>query len=226
MTFDDDDDFAGIEAPPLHDRTYRVRVFAESDDVMRIRGAVRDFKPAGAFIPEDPNPLQMHHMIVDLMVAFPSLEVVDAKVVLETHPHMQCKRIEDHYDKLVGLSIARGFTHKVRELFGGPRGCTHTTALLVAMAPTAIQATYSMRARQREAQPVGAPRAMTPEDREQMLRFNLDTCHVWASDGEFVTKVRAGQPVPVMLTLAKRLEALGRDPSEWPSGFGGAQDGA
>jgi len=37
------------------------------------------------------------------------------------------------------LSIARGFTHKVRGLFGGPRGCTHTTALSQAMAPEAIQ---------------------------------------------------------------------------------------
>ena len=46
---------------------------------------------------------------------------------------------------LVGLSIARGFTHRVRELFGGPRGCTHTTALLQAMAPIAMQCFWSMR---------------------------------------------------------------------------------
>jgi len=34
-----------------------------------------------------------------------------------------------HYESLVGLSIARGFTHKARELFGGPRGCSHILTL-------------------------------------------------------------------------------------------------
>src|SRR5262245_46827477 len=221
----DDDDFADIEAPELHDRTYRVRVFAESNDLMRIRGTVRDIKPAGAFIPDDPEPLQMHHMIVDLLVGYPSLEIVGAKTVLETHPHLQCLRIQDHYEKLVGLSIARGFTHKVRELFGGPRGCTHTTALLLAMAPAAVQAMFSMRGRQGADDPVTGPRLMTEQERETMLRFNIDSCHVWASDGEFVEHLKAGSGVPVMLTLAKRLERLGRDPSSWPSGFS-AQDGA
>ena len=58
-----------------------------------------------------------------------------ADVVFEAHPHTTCPAIIEHYQGLVGLSIARGFTHQVRELFGGPRGCTHTTALLLAMAP-------------------------------------------------------------------------------------------
>ena len=83
-------------------------------------------------------------MQIDLEVGFPSLEIVKASVRFETHPHGGCPAIIDHYGGLVGLSIARGFTHKVRELFGGPRGCTHTTALLQAMAPVAVQCFWSM----------------------------------------------------------------------------------
>jgi hypothetical protein len=119
----------------IHERAYVVRAYRKDAHTLLLRGAVRDQKPPGLYVPNDPEPLTVHHMIVDLHIEVPSLEIVQAKAVLQTHPHANCTRIEDHYENLVGLSIARGFTHKVRELFGGPRGCTHTTALLQAMAP-------------------------------------------------------------------------------------------
>ena len=124
----------------------RVRAFRLSAERLLIRGAVRDQKPPNLYIADDDQPLTIHHMQIDLEVAFPSLEIVAAAVRFETHPHGGCPSIIDHYDGLVGLSIARGFTHKVRELFGGPRGCTHTTALLQAMAPVAVQCFWSMEA--------------------------------------------------------------------------------
>ena len=143
------DDGAPLEV--LHDREYRVRAFRKRDDLLLIRGAVRDQKPPGLYIEIDPDPMTIHHMQIDLEIAFPTLEIVGAQVGIEVHPSAGCPSIESHYDKLVGLSIARGFTHKVRELFGGPRGCTHTTALLQAMAPVAVQCMWSMRASQANA---------------------------------------------------------------------------
>jgi len=213
---DDTDDFADLDLPLLHDRTYRVRAYADGPGRMRLRGMVRDRKPAGLYVEGDPEPLTVHHMVVDLAIAFPSLEIVDAQAVLETHPHDECPRIQDHYRNLVGLSIARGFTHEVRKLFGGPRGCTHTTALLQAMGPVAVQSIWSLRA-SGAAQPVEPPRTMTPEERRAALRFNLDTCHVWASDGEMVAAVEQGVEIPVPLWAEERLRALGRDPDEWRS---------
>lgn len=212
---DDTDDFADIDAPLLHDRTYRVRAYREGPDRMRLRGMVRDRKPPGLYIEGDPEPLVVHHMVVDLVVSYPMLEIVDARAVLETHPHEECPRIEDHYRNLVGLSIARGFTHRVRELFGGPRGCTHTTALLQAMAPVAVQSTWSMRATAHDAVPVGAPRTVSPEERRAAMRFNIDSCHVWASDGEIVAGVERGEDIPPPLWVERRLRELGRDPGEW-----------
>lgn len=129
----------------IHERAYVVRAYRKDAHTLLLRGAVRDQKPPGLYVPNDPEPLTVHHMIVDLHIEVPSLEIVQAKAVLQTHPHANCTRIEDHYENLVGLSIARGFTHKVRELFGGPRGCTHTTALLQAMAPVAVQSMWSFR---------------------------------------------------------------------------------
>ncbi len=138
----------------LHTRDYQVRSYRKGDHVL-LRGAVRDRKPAGMYLADDPEPLQIHHMVVDVEVAFPTMEIVDAAVVFETHPHAACPTITDHYTKLIGLSVARGFTHKVRELFGGPRGCTHTTALLQAMGQTVLLAAPTGRAAQRMGEVIG-----------------------------------------------------------------------
>lgn len=199
----------------IHERAYVVRSYFQSADRLLIRGAVRDQKPPGLYVPDDPEPLTVHHMVVDLEIAMPTLEIVGARAALEVHPHASCPRIEDHYQHLVGLSIARGFTHKVRELFGGPRGCTHTTALLQAMAPVAIQSTWSFRARVARLTGEGNSPWNTPEAREKGLMFNLNTCHVWAEDGEQVAAVRAGEPMEVPVWIQKRFEKLGLDPNSW-----------
>lgn len=198
----------------LHTRDYQVRSYRKGDRVL-LRGAVRDRKPAGMYLEDDPEPLQIHHMVVDIEVEFPSMEIVDAKVVFETHPHATCPTITEHYRNLIGLSIARGYTHKVRELFGGPRGCTHTTALLQAMGPVAIQSVWSMRAATARADgAVNLPRPRTPEERRNMLAFNLNTCHVWAEDGEQMAAVNRGDEPELPLWIEDRAAELGIDIEE------------
>jgi len=204
----------GQQLEVLHDREYRVRAFRKRDDLLLIRGAVRDQKPPGLYIDIDPDPMTIHHMQVDLEIAFPALEIVRVTVGIETHPNASCPSIEGHYDKLVGLSIARGFTHKVRELFGGPRGCTHTTALLQAMAPVAIQCMWSMRASQARRDGGGAQEP-TPEQREMAWKFNLNTCHVWAEDGEQVQRLRAGGDFEPPIWAEERMVELGLKPDAW-----------
>jgi Protein of unknown function (DUF2889) len=199
----------------LHERAYVVRSYRKGDDLMVIRGAVRDQKPPGLYIPDDPQALTVHHMIVDLHVAVPSLEIVWAKAELDVHPHLTCKAIEPHYENLVGLSIARGFTHKVRELFGGPRGCTHTTALLQAMGPVAIQSMWSFRVQAMRGQGLDPDELRSAEAREAQIRGNLNTCHVWAEDGEQVASIRRGDTFEVPVWIARRFTELGRDPETW-----------
>jgi hypothetical protein len=212
----------------LHDREYRVRAYRAADDRLLIRGAVRDQKPPGMYVEGDPDPLTVHHMQVELEVAFPSLQITAAKAVLEIHPNSTCPRIEDHYGELVGLSIGRGFTNRVRELFGGPRGCTHTTALIQAMAPVAVQCFWSMRAATvRTTGDVDVP-FQPPDDehRDVAWQLNVGSCHVWAADGEQVATLQAGGEMEVPQWMQVRLRKLGRDPADWQQGFsrpGGGQ---
>lgn len=197
----------GLEV--LHDREYRVRAYRLSSDRILIRGAVRDQKPPGLYLRADPNPMTIHHMQVSIEISFPQLEIVDVTVGFETHPRDECPTIAAHYHNLVGLSIARGFTHQVRELFGGPRGCTHTTALLQAMAPVGMQCFYSMRAA--EAKRSDAPEPMLDPLRaeDQMWRRTIGTCHVWAADGDAVKSREAGVPEAAPIFIRRRLKELG-----------------
>ncbi len=212
------------DLPLLHDRTYSVRAYRKSDTELLIRGQIQDQKPPGVYVNDDPDPLTVHHMIVDIVVGFPTLEIMEANVVMETHPHTSCTSITDHYDRLVGLSIARGFTHRIRELFGGPRGCTHTTALLQAMAPVAIQSIWSMRATDpAEGTPVSSPLPSNPTDEQIKERFahNLNSCHVWREDGETIAAIKRGDEMEPPLWVVDRLEKLGLDPTSWRDGMGG-----
>lgn len=207
----------GVTADDMvHERSYVVRVYRKDDQTLVVRGAVRDQKPPGLYIAEDPDPLTVHHMIVDMTVSLPTLEIVAAKAVMEHHPYPGCPTITEHYGNLVGMSIARGYTHKVREVFGGPRGCTHTSALLQAMAPAVVQATWSMRVlASRKEGGGGAPDLSLPENRARAVAANLNTCHMWAEDGEYVANALEGRPPAMPITVGKRLTDLGLETSMW-----------
>lgn len=195
--------------PILHDREYRVRAYRLAADRLAIHGAIRDQKPPGLYLQDDPDPLTVHHMQLALEVEFPSLEITGVTTVFETHPSDSCPRIIDHYDELVGLSIARGFTHRVRELFGGPRGCTHTTALLQAMAPVAMQCFWSMRSAQAKLDGKPSPILSERGGPDDTWPLIVNTCHVWDEDGEAVAERKAGVPIDTPVFMRERLAKLG-----------------
>jgi hypothetical protein len=208
----------GLEV--LHEREYRVRAYRlpadnGGGDRLLLRGAVRDQKPPHLYVAEDPDPITIHHMQVELVVGFPDMTISDATVLFETHPHAECVSIIDAYQGLIGLSITRGFTHRVRELFGGPRGCTHTTALLLAMAPVAVQCIWSMSASnaRRTGEPTEFGAQRSSEHRERSWSASLNSCHVWDEHGEFVADLRAGKDVGLPIPMRRRFERLGIEPT-------------
>ena len=212
----------GLE--PLHTRNYQVEAFRRSPEEFVLIGSIIDRKPGGYFIETDPEPFTLHHMVVELTVSYPELVIVGSEVTFNTFPQELCPAIAGRYGDLVGVSIARGFTHQVRERFGGPRGCSHTTALLQAMAPVAVQCIWSMvtlaRRDAQEASGVAPPSASTApaisSGMRDTLRFSINSCHVWDEEGDFYHAVRDGtRQVSPMLPLRYRLDELGIDVEEW-----------
>ena len=54
--------------------------------------------------------------------------------------------------------------------------------------------------------------AGAPDD-DDVWKQNINTCHVWAEDGDEVAARRAGAPAETPLFLAGRLAKLGTDPT-------------
>jgi len=195
--------------PVLHNREYRIESYRLGVDRLLIQGALRDQKPPGLFIPNDPRPLTIHHMTLELEVEIPAMVIAAVRTQFPAHPQTTCTAIIDHYDNLVGLSIARGFTHKVRELFGGPRGCSHTTALLQAIAPIAMQSLSGMEVM--AAAEAGQPNPIMNRPERDTWKRLVNTCHVWADGGQQVELVKKGGAQSRMqpLTMTERLKELG-----------------
>ena len=190
----------------LHNRSYDVESWLEDDDHFRLIGRMQDVKVHGfTFIPDD-DPITMHDMVVELVIEAPAMIISAADVQMRTHPHDECPNILAIYQQLVGMSITRGFVPKVREMFGGPRACTHIAAMLMAMAPVAVQSMWGFMERTGRTPPVGSP------GREAGLERNRDTCHVWATDGPLFTRIDRGEPVGMPRTMQDRLRSKGIDP--------------
>jgi Protein of unknown function (DUF2889) len=207
-----------IEQLPIHKRAYDVDAFIEDDVMLRMVGHMRDVKPGGLWNVNDPQPLTVHHMQLDLLIDIRTLMIVSADAQMHVTPHSECPNILGEYQQLVGLSIARGFNNKVRELFGGPRGCTHIGALVLAMAPVTMQCLWTFAERNAgRSDETGQSEPPTIEQRRAGMERNRGTCHVWADDGPMFALLNAGEDIGVPLWAEKRLSELGLDNSAWRS---------
>jgi hypothetical protein len=177
---------------PIHVRNYDCEAFAEDDGRMRVRGRLVDTKPQGLGL-ADGEPLVIHEMVVELIVSLPEFVIDQVDVTMNVRPYDICPDILDDYQKLVGLSITRGYTHKVRELFGGPGGCSHVGALLQALGPVAVQASWSLLTLHEDLAVRSSPMEGDPEERARRARMNANTCHVWAEGGDHLTAVTLGE---------------------------------
>ena len=57
-----------------------------ADDRFLLRGIVCDEKPAGVYVSNDPDPLWMHLMVVDLEITYPAFVIEKASVEFKNHP--------------------------------------------------------------------------------------------------------------------------------------------
>jgi len=102
-----------------------------------------------------------------------SFVIREVEVASDFFPYPNCGDIAPAYRALVGMRVAPGMTRKLRELFGGTRGCTHLTRLLDNLMQTAIQTMAPLKGME-ESQ---APGRKPP---------HLDGCHALSTLGPVV----------------------------------------
>ncbi|MGQ9365617.1 DUF2889 domain-containing protein [Azospirillum sp. ST 5-10] len=168
---------------PIHTRTLTLNGYRRADGLWDIEGHLTDVK-AYAFTTEERGRLEpgdpIHEMWLRLTVD-DSLTVLAVEAVTDKSPYGGCGAIVGAFQKLVGLSVAKGWTRAVKERLGGVHGCTHLVELLGPLGTTAFQTIYPVltRERERRAREEGtAPEA--PRQRPVLLNM----CHIFASDGE------------------------------------------
>ena len=205
-----DDDAPDL--PLLHELDYVVRAYTGCAGQEPIRGVVHDVKPPGLLVEGDTEPLTMHHMVVELHVHYPSLDI--------TAVHVSSTRTRSRVpvDRHALRVARRPFDSRVSRT-----RCASCSAGLVAARTPRLS---SRRWRQSRCSPGSGwrPRAADNlaegqdggEDPLSIVRSahqerNLNTCHIWAEDSELTNMAQRGEAVPLPLPVLRRYAELGRE---------------
>ena len=167
----------------IHTRSIDVAIYACEDDAIVVEGELKDdrlidsYRSGGDVI----KPGVVHNMIIRMKVRGPGLVIEDIDVEMPTVPNDDCLETRQSLESIKGMSIVSGFTVKVRGLVGGAKGCAHLMALLMAMAPAAVQGAWTAATR-------------LPNESQALKTYSLErlknTCYVWRSDGPAFAKLK------------------------------------
>ena len=168
----------------IHSRKIDIATYEGTSGSIIVEGLLLDerllesYRPTGEIHP----PGTIHHMIIRIEVKGPQLVIKDIDVEMPTIPHHACIETLESLAPIKGMSIVSGFTAKVKALLGGTKGCCHLLALLMAMAPAAVQGAWSAMARE----PID-PNAYLP----MAVARVKNTCWVWREDGPLMKEWNA-----------------------------------
>ena len=160
---------------PLHTRNIRLDGYARPDGMLDIEARLTDVKhydmPQWARGPL-PAGEPMHHMVVTMTVdAGGTIRAFEARTLAS--PKEVCTVGAEHFSRLVGLSIRKGFLKAAAERIGGVEGCTNIREMLQQMATVAFQSMRETRVRRYDDAPREKP-------------VVVDTCIAWSSKGDWV----------------------------------------
>jgi hypothetical protein len=160
---------------PVHVRTIRIEavdIAGPADGrMLRVGGSLEDRRPRGV-----PEGIQhdgevIHHMEVVITVSWPDLVITGIEGAMGTFPHPGvCPEALPPLQSLVGVPVGRGFTRAVNERVGREQGCTHVTALILAMGPVVRQGAGAAFGFATPGDPRGTP-------------WFVNSCQAWREDG-------------------------------------------
>jgi hypothetical protein len=171
------------EAEKIHARTLDIATYPHENGKLIVEGILKDerFCRSHQMTGETRPPGILHHMVIRMVVAGPDLVIEDVEAAIPQAPRDECRETAESLQPVIGMSISAGFTNRVKAALGGPSGCSHLVALLLAMASAAVQGFWSDVVR----------KPYNPADyARQAMDVVLDTCHVWRSDGPTVKEYR------------------------------------
>jgi len=170
---------------PVHIRSITTKTYSLRDDTILVQGILKDNRLAETYsitTGDRMEPGVVHELTISLLIKGDLLRIDDVDVEMNHIPRQDCIEMKNALQPLKGKRIAPGFTSWVKSTLGGPKGCTHLNALLIAMAPAAVQGFWTNRVRE----PLNVREASKGMD----AGYLIDTCWVWRSDGELAKQFR------------------------------------
>jgi hypothetical protein len=174
---------AAVKREPIHRRTIDCSGYRREDGMWDIEGQLVDVKTY-SFKNEHRGEVKAGEPIHQMWMRLTVDDKMIIKAVEATTDHSPfaiCPAVVPNYERLVGVSIAKGFYNKVLELLGGVEGCTHHTELIGRLATVAFQTIFPYRNRMAE-------REGRSNDSSRKPRL-LNTCHAFAEDGAIAKKL-------------------------------------
>lgn len=185
------------ESDALYTRTIRCQARLAAAGEIEVTGRLLDERPDASWWGEKTGST-VHDMSLTVRVRVADLVVMAVGGSMATHPYTLCPDAVPPLSRLVGLSVARGFTRAVNERLGRQHGCAHLTALVHAMAPVIKQG-------------AGTLREPAPGAADDVWFVN--TCHAWREGGPLHARLRAGD-VAGIRALSAYPRAGATDPTE------------
>jgi cytidylate kinase len=178
--------------PRFFSRNISIEAYEKGPGSFLLRGTLTDERHLSYRLylsGEMRGPGAIHNMVIEMEVSVPDLRIISADARMLSVPNEECRQIRDSIDRIVGLSIRRGFTRKVRDLLGESRGCLHLTNLVLTMGSTAPQALWALYSSFRKGQ------ARTDQYRNLDAEQLINSCWVWRPDGPYAALLGKKPPV-------------------------------
>jgi len=169
----------------IHTRIVRCEGFRRADGLWDIEGHITDTKTYGFGNRERgkvPPGAPIHDMSIRITVD-DALTIRAVEVVTDASPYRICGDVAPNFQRLVGLTIGRGFRRQVRERLGGTEGCTHLVELLGPVGTTAFQTVMPLA--RRDFEPGGETGADAATRRRPAL---LNSCYAFSDEREVVAR--------------------------------------
>ena len=128
------------ERARLHLRSVALEGFKRSDGLWDIEARIVDTKDqdyplsSGLRRPGE----AVHDMSVRVTIDA-KMNILEAAACTDAAPYMgHCDSVPPDYSRIVGLNLFQGFLKAVKEMFGGVKGCSHLSELLMFMPTAAV----------------------------------------------------------------------------------------
>ncbi len=110
------------------ERVKRLGIESVSASLVKFRASLEDIctSPEGSEV--------VHSLLLEGTLSIPDLVIMTVEPYAKVQPHAECKASLAPMQRLVGQSISKGYSSRVRDLLGGTAGCSHFMAMALDLA--------------------------------------------------------------------------------------------